>query len=286
MCKNQGYAFEVYPLIIKNGMKNMNIILFIAIFISGTVFGSFFSLAVYRLPRKEDITHQRSHCTTCNHKLNFWDLIPVFSYIFLGGKCRYCGEKIRCRYVLLEVFSGLTFVLIALMKNISIYSSIYEFVNLFFVYLFVCSLFIIGGIDKERYEIHGGTLIYGIAVSLLYGLYNSFFGITMKYNMIGFMLIPLFLLVINLVLYKLIGKEKLPFGFGDIEYISMIGLFMGFGMQIISIALAVVIGSVLTFIKKYKQIPFGYFLSISTVIIIIFARYLLPVAELINNNIG
>lgn len=264
----------------------MNVILFMAIFISGTVFGSFFSLAVYRLPRKEDITHQRSHCTTCNHKLSFLDLIPVFSYIFLGGKCRYCKEKIRSRYVLLETFSGLTFVLIALLRGINVNSTIYEFIDLFFMYLFICSLYIIGGIDKEKYEIHDGTLIYGIVISSLYGLYNSFLGISMKYNLIGFIVIPVILLLIDLLVSKTSSKEKIPFGFGDIKYIAMIGLFLGLGMQVISLVLGVIIASVSLIIKKYKQIPFAYFLSISTVIVIMFSKYLLPVAELINNNIG
>lgn len=264
----------------------MNAILFIAIFISGTVFGSFFSLAVYRLPRKEDITHQRSHCTTCNHKLGLLDLIPVFSYIFLGGRCRYCKEKIRSRYVLLETFSGITFVLIALFNGININSTVYEFINLFFTYLFICSLYIIGGIDKERYEVHDGTLIYGIVISSLYGLYNSFFGISMKYNLIGFIVIPVMLLLVDLFASKISSKEKIPFGFGDIKYIAMIGLFLGFGMQLLSLVLGTIIAATSLIIKKYRQIPLAYFLSISTVIIIMFSKYLLPIVELINSNIG
>ena len=154
------------------------------------------------------------------------------------------------------------------------------------MYLFICSLYIIGGIDKEKYEIHDGTLIYGIVISSLYGLYNSFLGISMKYNLIGFIVIPVILLLIDLLVSKTSSKEKIPFGFGDIKYIAMIGLFLGLGMQVISLVLGVIIASVSLIIKKYKQIPFAYFLSISTVIIIMFSKYLLPVAELINNNIG
>ncbi len=87
----------------------MEIIFGILIFIMGTVFGSFFTLAVYRIPLGIDITHKRSFCPKCNHRLEFIDLIPIFSYIFLKGKCRYCGEKVRIRYLLLEVLSGLVF---------------------------------------------------------------------------------------------------------------------------------------------------------------------------------
>ena len=132
----------------------LDVMIYVVIFIMGTVFGSFFTLAIYRLPRKENITYVRSHCTTCNHNLNFWDLIPVWSYLFLGGKCRYCKSKIRSRYILLEIFSGLAFMLIAYTLKISAYSTLLEFINLFFIYLFFCAIYIIGGIDKETLKIH------------------------------------------------------------------------------------------------------------------------------------
>ena len=89
-------------------------------FITGTVFGSFYTLAVYRIPLKQDITHTRSYCPKCNHKLQFFDLIPILSYIFLGGKCRYCKEKIRPRYLILETLSGLVFVLFAMYLKIDL----------------------------------------------------------------------------------------------------------------------------------------------------------------------
>ena len=84
----------------------MDIVLYILIFIMGTVFGSFFTLATYRIPRKQDITHTRSYCPNCEHKLGFLDMIPVLSYIFLRGKCRYCKQKISPRYLILEILSG------------------------------------------------------------------------------------------------------------------------------------------------------------------------------------
>ena len=63
----------------------MEAIIYLYIFLIGTVFGSFFTLAVYRIPLGKDITHTRSYCPNCNHKLSFLDMIPIFSYIFLGG---------------------------------------------------------------------------------------------------------------------------------------------------------------------------------------------------------
>lgn len=87
----------------------INIIIGICIFVIGTLFGSFFSLATYRLPRHQDILVKRSYCPTCKHNLNFFDLIPILSYIFSKGKCRYCKEKISIRYLLLEISNGIMF---------------------------------------------------------------------------------------------------------------------------------------------------------------------------------
>ncbi|MEG0872573.1 MAG: prepilin peptidase [Clostridia bacterium] len=89
----------------------LNIFIVVCIFIIGSLFGSFFSLATYRIPRKQDIVSTRSYCPTCKHRLEFFDLIPVLSYIFHFGKCRYCGEKISIRYFLLEFLNGIFFVI-------------------------------------------------------------------------------------------------------------------------------------------------------------------------------
>ena len=272
-------------------MLFIEIFLYASLFIMGSVFGSFFTLAVYRLPRKENITYVRSHCTSCDHKLNFLDLIPIWSYIFLGGKCRYCKEKIRSRYILLEIFSGLVFLLIALGLKITAFSPIIEYINLAFIYLFMCAVFIIGGIDKEKFEIHEGTILYGIVVALLYGIFNTFRGVTMKYALIGFLGYPLMLFLINLVLKKTKQSDELPIGFGDIEYLALIGLFLGFGMQTLSLLIAVIIGVVYVIILKIKnksnkfQIPFGFLLSISTSLVIILSPYCLEIADLINYTV-
>jgi len=90
----------------------LQIYIFINVFIIGTLFGSFFTLATYRIPRKQDIVFKRSYCPNCNHGLGFFDLIPILSYIFLLGKCRYCKNKISVRYPLFELANGLVFVYI------------------------------------------------------------------------------------------------------------------------------------------------------------------------------
>lgn len=82
-------------------------IIYIPIFLIGIFFGSFSTLAIYRIPLKKDITHERSFCPNCNHRLEAIDLIPLLSYLILGGKCRYCGQKISIRYFLIEFSFGI-----------------------------------------------------------------------------------------------------------------------------------------------------------------------------------
>lgn len=243
----------------------MNTIIYISIFTIGIVFGSFFTLAVYRIPRKEDITHVRSHCTTCNHRLNFLDLIPIFSYIFLGGKCRYCKEKIRIRYLLLEVFSGTVFLLIALTRGLS------NIPMLALIYLFVAGMFIIAGIDKENKIIPNGLCIYELCVAVCNLIYKIIFLKTsILNNILGMIVIPILFIVINQLVYALKKDEnQKPFGGGDIKYLALIGLMFGFSSQVISIALSSIIAVIGLLIHKYKEIPWGYYISIATIIILI-----------------
>ena len=124
----------------------MEAIIYITIFIIGTLFGSFFTLATYRIPLGQDITHKRSYCPNCNHRLEFLDMIPIFSYIFLGGKCRYCKQKIKPRYLLFEIFSGLTFLFFALSLKLDIFRfNINIIAYLVYGLLYISTLFLIAG---------------------------------------------------------------------------------------------------------------------------------------------
>lgn len=149
-----------------------SIILYIFMFITGTVFGSFYTLAVYRIPLKQDITHTRSYCPKCNHKLQFFDLIPVLSYIFLGGKCRYCKEKIRPRYLILETLSGLVFVLFAMYLKIDLLNIEYnKIIMLVFGILFFSVIFIQVGIFKEYKKIQISVFNFGMIIETIYMIY-------------------------------------------------------------------------------------------------------------------
>ena len=132
----------------------MNTFLYIIIFMIGTLFGSFYTLAVFRIPKRQDIKHTHSYCPNCNHKLGFLDLIPIFSYIFLRGKCRYCKNKIRPRYLILEALSGILFVAMAFLMKFNIETlNAAKIAQFCFMVLYLTFIILICGIDKENRKI-------------------------------------------------------------------------------------------------------------------------------------
>ena len=145
------------------------LIFYTLIFIIGTLFGSFFTLAVYRIPLHQDITHKRSYCPNCNHKLSFLDMIPILSYIFLGGKCRYCGKKIRIRYLCLEILTGIIFLLFSMSLNIKLID--FQFTKILYLIigmLHLAGIIIIAGIDKENKNIEFSVITYEMIIMLIY----------------------------------------------------------------------------------------------------------------------
>lgn len=94
--------------------------MWIYVFIIGLLIGSFLNVCIYRIPRKESIAFGASHCTKCGSKIKWYDLIPVFSYIFLGGKCRKCKDKISIQYPIIELLNGVSYSLIYLLTGLSI----------------------------------------------------------------------------------------------------------------------------------------------------------------------
>lgn len=93
----------------------INLIYSIFMFIVGLLFGSFFTLAIYRIPRKQDIVKTRSYCPNCKHKLGFFDCFPILSYVSTVGRCRYCNKPISIRYPIIEFASGMVFLIIYLL---------------------------------------------------------------------------------------------------------------------------------------------------------------------------
>ena len=185
----------------------METFFYIIIFIIGSLFGSFYTLAVYRIPKRQDITHTHSYCPNCNHKLGLLDLFPIFSYIFLGGKCRYCKEKIRPRYLILEILSGGLFVLIAYYMGLSYDSSIFKIAEYIFVVLYLTYIILICGIDYENRKIDKYVNVYGLAISMIYMAYLCVVEKANIYRYVIYLIIYILILLFDTITLKKFAKS-------------------------------------------------------------------------------
>ena len=150
----------------------IQLIIILCFYIIGITLGSFYTLAIYRIPLKQDIVYTRSYCPKCNHRLEFLDLIPILSYIFLKGQCRYCQNKISKRYIIIEAISGVLYVLLIMVLRINFLNiTLDNIVMLIYATLMYSSIFIFLGIVKESHKISKGVLIFGAIVQLLYIIY-------------------------------------------------------------------------------------------------------------------
>ncbi len=230
----------------------MDIFFYIIIFAMGITFGSFFTLAVYRIPKGEDITHTHSYCPKCNHKLGILDLIPVFSYILLGGKCRYCKEKIRPRYLILETISGLFFVVVAYLMKLSIYNlNLLNIIEYSFMILYFTFIIITSGIDKEHKMINKPLLVYGIIISIMYIVYLYIIEKTSIYRYVIYLVLFVLILIIDSITLKKHAKNN--YNYSCLIFLIIMSIFTGEYITIISIIMTVLVILIDIIIKRLKQ---------------------------------
>lgn len=265
----------------------MEVIIYIAIFIIGTLFGSFFTLATYRIPLGQDITHKRSYCPNCNHRLEFLDMIPIFSYIFLKGKCRYCNKKIKPRYLILEVSSGITFLLFAMSLRLNIYQlDVSLLIYLSYGLLYISTLFLIAGIEKQNHVIQKSVLLFGFIINAIYILYLYIFRFDI-YKYVIYLIIFLITVFIDTIILKKKGKQN---------YTTSI-LMLCFYMAMVTNEEIVILSIILTLLaiaitqiiisnkddkrkiikKEQKTINIGMYLCISNIVIFIMRNFIIGV---------
>ncbi|MDD4067056.1 MAG: prepilin peptidase [Clostridia bacterium] len=247
----------------------MNTFFYIIIAMIGTIFGSFFTLATYRIPRKEDITHSRSYCPNCKHRLEFYDLIPILSYIFLGAKCRYCKEPINCRYILLEILSGIVFVLLALSIGLTIYSGIGLIMEYIYLVLIVSVLSIMLGIGNK---INITVVLFGFLINAIY-LYFFNNNIELFYSLIyNTFVFEIFALITYLILYIFKNNSFINNILNNyLSFVIYVALLIFiFNINIVLILLVITLGIALItrlFKIKINYVMYISFLSIAWLII-------------------
>lgn len=238
----------------------MKIYFTIVFFLLGMILGSFYNVVGYRLCKNESLIKPGSHCPKCNHKLSFLELIPVFSYIFLKGRCKACKEKISIFYPLIEFFTGLLFAT-------CFYSFSFSY-DLLISLSLVSLLSIVIVSDVNFYIIPDEvTIFFGILIIIInilkYGFVSS-----LTYILYGVIMF-LFMYLI-MILGKFMFKEE-ALGGGDVKLLFVLGLTLPIMSSFLSLILATLIAFPISLYlllsKKDKIIPFGPFLVLGTLII-------------------
>lgn len=234
-------------------MLEVYYIIVIALF--GLLIGSFLNVCIYRIPKKESIVVGSSHCTNCNKKIKSYDLIPVFSYIFLMGKCRNCKAKISIRYPLIEAINCLLYLLIYFTFGLTLQTILY------------CALFstliVVTMIDFDTQEIPNGLSIFLLCISPLTFIIND---IPFWHKLIGFVAASGILLILAVLTDG--------FGGGDIKLMAVCGLLIGFKNILLALFIGCVLGGLVGIIilitrkskEKRPEMPFGPYLSIGIMI--------------------
>lgn len=243
------------------------------IFIIGVCIGSFVNVLGDRLPLGKDIFLGRSVCDHCKKKLGILDLIPVVSYIFLTGKCRYCYKHISIQYPVVEVAVALGFVYIYI-KQLALFLPSPFIIGTIFLWI-IYSLLIAIVISDWKYLIIPNSLVFAISIlTLLFLLYYS-------PTLLGIRVVTAACSFLFLWIIYLFTKGK-GMGFGDVKYSIFMGLFLGYPETIIAFYLAFLTGAgagiILLLLGRARfgqHIPFGPFLVLATIVTFIWKNELL-----------
>ncbi|MEW6457167.1 MAG: prepilin peptidase [Acidobacteriota bacterium] len=228
------------------------------IVVVGLVWGSFLNVLIFRIPRDLNIIKPRSFCPSCGKKIKWYDNIPVLSYIFLGGKCRNCYQKISVRYPVVEIITSSSFLIV----YERYYYSFYFIGSL----IFVSALIALAFIDLEHQILPDVITIPGFIFFSAYSVANPFLGF--KHLILGALVGSGTLLLIYLI-YLWLRKEE-GLGFGDIKMMLLVGAFLGWRKSLLTLIIASFLGAMvgvimIVFKKKGLKfaLPFGTFLSLS-----------------------
>ena len=226
------------------------LLLYIYIFIAGLLIGSFANVCILRIPAKENIVVTPSHCPNCGKRLKWYELFPLFSYLFLGGKCAGCKAPISPQYPIVEAAVGLLFVLCFHHYGLTLYLPL--------ACLLAAALLVIGVIDARTREIPPGLNIFilclgAVALALDYTHWLD--------HLIGFFAVslPLFLL--------LLATGGRGIGGGDIKLMACAGLFLGWKLILLAFFIGCIAGSIIhlllmLFLKKGRTLALGPYLGV------------------------
>ena len=240
----------------------------ILIFLLGIVIGSFLNVCIFRIPKEESISFPPSHCGNCNTRLKGKDLVPIFSYISLKGKCRHCKEKVSIQYPLIEGFTGILFLILYLKFGLTL--ELFSYITLTSI------LIVIGIIDFKTQYVYTSNIITGIIFGIIFVVLSFILG--KKVDLIN---VALGVLIPALILVIIVWTTN-AMGWGDVEIIFMTGIFLGLKLNLLNLFISIVIGGIyaiylMIFKKKSgkEEMAFGPYIASATYITILLGNQML-----------
>ena len=239
----------------------------ILVIIYGLLIGSFLNVLIYRIPHEESIAFPGSHCPECDHKLRWYDNIPVVSYLVLKGKCRYCGTKISPQYPLIETLNAIVYVVLYIFYGWSI-----DFV----AFALIASILIaVAGIDFKEQIIPDSLVLSILVIEALHKALNYFInGISPELvnSLLGLAVAGGIFLLIVLV-------SKGGMGEGDVTLIGALGFVLGVKGILLTIFFSFILGAIISIfllasgLKTRKDpIPFGPFIILGFFIVLLWGN--------------
>lgn len=232
----------------------------------GAVAGSFLNCAAWRIVHGESFLKGRSHCTSCGHTLGVTELVPVLSWVFQRGKCRWCGEKISVRYPLTELgFSALT-VLCLLRFDLTVLC--------LRNFLFLCCLFLLTLTDLEDMLIPDGchiaaVLFWAAAIPFVFAGWKD-----ILYAVMAAVLYGGGLLAVSIWMDRRMGRESL--GGGDIKLFAVAGLYLGLVGTLFAMLIACTAGLLFHALQgkagKDQAFSFGPWIALGTAFMLLFGE--------------
>ena len=238
----------------------------------GLAVGSFLNVCIDRLPQNKSIAYPPSHCEACQHKLSAKDLIPVFSYLRLRGRCRYCQVSIPKKLLWVELAAAVIFALLYWHYGLSAQLGVMAFYACLFIIIFV--------IDLEHSLILNKVVYPTMVVALLLSLYpwpwfSESIGMRVAYAALGG--------AIGFVVFLLIALvSRGGMGWGDVKLAALIGLATGFPLVFVAIIMAAILGGIVAVVLlvtrrrgRREMIPFGPFLAVAAMVTLLWGSNIL-----------
>ncbi len=224
------------------------VLLYVIIFLYGIIIGSFVNVCILRLPAGESLI-PGSHCTSCGHRLAWYDLFPLFSYLLLKGRCRYCGAKISCQYPVVEALNGALYVIVFMANGISLQSVLYC--------LMASALLVISVVDWRTFEIPPACSLFLLGLGVIFCILD-------RASLVGHLIGLVCVSGVMAILYVFSNGRAI--GGGDIKLMGAAGLILGWKLIILSFFVGCILGSVIHLIrmkavKADRRLAMGPYLS-------------------------